>query len=289
MSNISRMAVIGSPIRSVVIDSTSGVSATAWTPESLANLEAWYDATDASTFTLEQFGSLDSNWADKSGNTLDLTVNGFPPDLEADAFGAGLDGFNFDDNGRYMATASNPFGTNIDNAVFAAIIKTNALGSGRTLVTLTGNGNSNGEYWRLHAPWNSGDNSRWLVGDGASGVQAPLPNTITGAFDIGDIAIVVAHSSTAQDLMKYRVNGTEYVSLTPGYGTGATVVDNIWIGNSGNTANSNDGRQTIGEILIGSGDAYTDADLAIIEGYLAHKFGQTALLPGGHPYKNTPP
>lgn len=35
--------------------------------------------------------------------------------------------------------------------------------------------------------------------------------------------------------------------------------------------------------------ALTDAEIEQVEGYLAHKWGQTALLPSGHPYKSAAP
>ena len=41
--------------------------------------------------------------------------------------------------------------------------------------------------------------------------------------------------------------------------------------------------------LIDLNAAPTTTERQQIEGYLAHKFAQTALLPGGHPYKSAPP
>ena len=73
---------------------------------------------------------------------------------------------------------------------------------------------------------------------------------------------------------------------------------------AGNLANSSDGF-SVGSLRgNGVGGYYTDMDVAEIlvfytaisqstreqaEGYLAHKWGLTANLPAGHPYKTTPP
>jgi hypothetical protein len=47
------------------------VQATAFTPASIANLKAWYDASDTATISLS--GSAVTQWNDKSGNTYNLT------------------------------------------------------------------------------------------------------------------------------------------------------------------------------------------------------------------------
>jgi hypothetical protein len=85
------------------------------------------------------------------------------------------------------------------------------------------------------------------------------------------------------------VNGSAAGSNTSFQTSGNTSATNSQAWNIGATgANLNPHLGRIGEIIL-CNTALGTSDRQKLEGYLAHRWGLTSLLPGGHPYKTTAP
>lgn len=119
------------------------------------------------------------------------------------------------------------------------------------------------------------DNIRYSALWAASGSYAThgSASSATGAFQ----HIVVKGASTTLLYQDGSVVGTPQ-TISSGQGSIA------YLGRRGD--NYHNGK--IGEIVVVASDIST-ADREKLEGYLAHKWGLTANLPSGHPYKSSPP
>lgn len=241
-----------------------------WTPGSLADLVSWYDASDNSTIT--HVGGSVSQWDDKSGNAYHLSQ---PTGSAQPSYNSTDEYIEFDGVAEYLNIASR-FGLvvnpDIQVCLLLELIATGdniwMLGDSTSL-NLAG-GTSGGWSWRFN-----GGNE---VYGGASTSLATQHLVIFERPNGGNF--------TAS---KFYFNGAEE-SATAGGGTGVpTSTDaNFDIGrarlSSGNYDYSN---LRIHELIINNSTSQTDREK--IEGYIAHKWGLTANLPAGHPYKTTAP
>ncbi|MEC8419585.1 MAG: LamG-like jellyroll fold domain-containing protein, partial [Verrucomicrobiota bacterium] len=96
---------------------------------------------------------------------------------------------------------------------------------------------------------------------------------------------------------RYSTNGYPLSTIQPdgAYGADYFMVfgtDSRWTGGlSANAGQNSIGRDTNGDIaeFVVFPNTLTDANRERVHGYLAHKWGQTAIIPGGNPYKTTAP
>jgi len=245
--------------------------AAAWTPASLgADLALWLDADDASTITLN--GSNVSQWDDKSGNTRHATQA-----TAADQPTYTLSGL----NGKPVLTFSSDTLT-INTSGIPQPYNIFLLGRSNTNFVpffLDGTTSAN-RVMMGHNPNATGDIGRAFIGSGSTFFLAPsgssfaynAPGILGGEYN-GTNSQMFANGSTV-------ANGN----------AGSTAIQSLLLGNRYVTAS---GGATflngyIGEFLVVSSTLST-ADRQKLEGYLAHKWGLTANLPAGHPYKSTPP
>jgi hypothetical protein len=122
-------------------------------------------------------------------------------------------------------------------------------------------------------------------------LDADSAQTVTGTQDplvwsVGSAVIDYANSN----LHLYE-NGTlnvESLSYQTSGNTSNTVSSMYRIGANANATAATFFNGDIAELILIQNDV-TTATRQLVEGYLAHKYGLSASLPAGHPYKSAPP
>jgi hypothetical protein len=257
-----------------------------WTPYEI-DTALWLDADDAATIT-EVSGAI-SQWDDKSTNGYALaqaTASKRP------AISAGLL------NGKDVIDCTVVFDPELEAAGSGPDFKFLHFGQATVVVLARVTVNSLGEYIstsngtltpaRAKYGW---DNGYKLATSGSEGSPALLVDGLsTTLTPLNTWNIVITTTDTAQSVVGDRaqvyINGTQ---RSPSVLSFATATDTdpqrdlvVCGGDSGW-----DGQ--IAEIITLSRVVTTD-ERQILEGYLAHKWGQTASLPDGHPWKvDSPP
>lgn len=248
-----------------------------WTPARITT-SLWLDAADASTIT--ESGGAVSQWDDKSGNG-NHAVQGSgaqQPTTDIDQIN-GLNTLTFAGNDFLKANyAIFSNRATMDTSIFLVLKKDNVDDGFNPII---GGYNSSAqlcypevavhfEVSRLNT------RSTPVLDTGISGPTSLQTPTILGL------------QTTSTTLRGYANGAIEY-DLSTTTMTPTTGDDGINIGHrqDGGFGDGFVGR--IGEVLIFQDATLTDADRQRIEGYLAHKWGLTANLPSGHPYKTVAP
>jgi hypothetical protein len=251
-------------------------------------LALWLDAEDAASITLN--GSTVSQWNDKSGNARHVsqataanqptrTLNGLngKPVLTFDGadwlFNANPGALLRNVAGGTVAAVMNYTDFTVQRIPIAAM---NGLGAGVRLATI------------LQAAGTLNIAARRLDADGASTVSTPPTYTNgTNLIQVG----VARYSAGALDQF---VNGSAAGTGTlPSSGNSSdTDSGTLIIGGTstddGVTLNANQMLGFVGEVVY-TNTALSTADRERLEGYFAWKWGIEAILPAGHPFRNTPP
>lgn len=248
-------------------------AAAPWTPADITTA-LWLDAADASTIT--ESGGAVSQWDDKSGNSRNATQStAASRPLLATASLSGKDVIDCDGANDQLVLANVTTLTSINQSLFVVAKRDNAVG--RTEMPFSVGNSSTGDGLADIPRWND-DIMYSQVGRAGNRptptsviTDQPYINCITG----GDIQLSYTNGTLIG-------TGTSQVSLpftvTSGYvGSGSAV---------STFGRFFDGK--IAEIVVLPVVAST-TNRQKMEGYLAHKWGLTANLPAGHPYKSTAP
>jgi hypothetical protein len=275
-----------------------------WTPSQITTA-LWLDAADASTlYDATSGGSLVAadgtvaRWQDKSGNARHATqATSINRPLRKTAYEGGVDSILFDGSNDAIALAADlSIGT---HTVFVVARNTATITSATSAQVLL----SGGSY-----TYPSTTTSEWLIGAGA----------YTGRLTNERLwNLVLAHSASAADLYGYgktNANVSTAIIGVSSYSPGGTFVGRLngsadyattsaggaysntntrrptllrGVGNAFSTT-SDHWSGTISEVVV-SASVLSASDIEKVEGYLAHKWGMTANLPGGHPYKSVAP
>lgn len=241
-----------------------------WTPSALGSstLLVWLKGDTVSGSDGDQI----STWSDSSGNARNFTLpvgQATAPELEAGDLNS-LNTLHFPNtsNQRYQGPSLSGLGSSV--ALY--LIWKNAAdpgGSGTGGPTAFGTDNVNAN----HTPFSDGviynadlSTARKTVGN---------PSTTLAQYNI--IGITSAASSFI-----YYLNGVSFFSTgTNTVGLSTTPI----IGRGKTSANGSNG--WVAEIVLVNDITQTTREKT--EGYLAHKWGLTARLDAGHPYKSSPP
>ena len=267
----------------VAAQGTYGAPHVPWTPTEITTA-LWLDAADSSTVTL--VSSSVSGWADKSGNGINVsqgTASARPTLVSAGQ--NGLDVFSFDGGDALTSSATTNLIRNIAGAmVFVVRLYAASATVPRRSLTVIGNSSSVSRLV-IEAGRTSGRNNVGGRRQDADGYQTATGGSAMstawqiqcGVFEYSS-AVLTQYINGVSD----GVNGTfQTAGMTSdtnsvGLGIGAT---------GSGTGEYFSGR--LAEIVI-----VESVDIATrqkIEGYAAHKWGLTAGLPSGHPYKDSPP
>lgn len=244
------------------IDITIGETALSdWNPTFLGGtVRAWYQADKITGYVT---GQAVTTWPDTSGNAYHATGSSGP--IYRTNRLNGLPGIEFNGSTQYFYNTVLSAGS-MDETVFAVVDLDTAAARHAVVGSYAGNG-------RVMVI----DTNRTLTYH-RQGVGDQFASTTAITLDQDSIVGMTSRAGAGQS--QSRVNGiseAETITTVPGAGgtfLGVTNSGYYWDGD-------------IHEILITS--ALSDADAERVEGYLAHKWGITARLPGGHPYKTVQP
>jgi len=264
-------------VRYVSVQSQKIYQAIPWTPK-YASPVAWYDASDASTITINPLiANSVSQIDDKSGNDYHLTQsNGsVQPEWGIEEIN-GLYALNYSSTSDQMFKDSIP---DIDLTQFAMItVVEGRLGDWPACGALFKTDNTDTLDFRMQSDLTAGRINAALKLDNVA------QSSLTTAYD-------ASMAEYTPNMASLWYDGTDVVVRSDGGLVSATInvddsktftVNRIQIGRQSNTP-----RNLQGELVI-----LNTSDLTTIqkvEGYLAWKWNLQSKLPGGHPYKSLPP
>jgi len=246
-----------------------------WTPAQI-NTALWLDAADAATVTAS--GGAISEWRDRSGNARHATqaTTANMPTYTI----AGQNGLNtiiFDGNNDWMAIpdTTNPSSA---NGTFAVCKPTHGGTSGQ-IIGRTYNWGS----WYLTSS-TFGTAARYNIGrtgvDEANATVTGLTNStnkiLSGTYNNANVSLSVNGGTAVNTAYTPNpiYNANDLSAIGAARATGNTVAG-LFAG-------------PMYEIIVVHSAPSTDT-IQKIEGYMAHKWGLTANLPAGHPYKSAAP
>ena len=265
-------------------------ASTPWTPANITTA-LWLDAADAATISPP--GGPVSQWNDKSGNSRHATqaTTANQPTVVVNSLNQksvirldATDDFMSLSNpsGLTSATTFYFFGVRRSSVAAAADTTTNrAFLAGLTGTYVIGASNSGSL---------GGETTVALAVD-----NSPRIGINAASYSPGVNAAEIYHvyGTSVSNTYGARINGTAIASFltdaTPGHtdpGNCSTALTGFNIGGSGGASN---GAVVDFCEMIALVSAPSGATIQTIEGYLAHKWGLTANLPAGHPYKSAAP
>ena len=249
-----------------------GYSLTLWTPAQITT-QLWLDSDDPSTLTLVN-GRV-SQWNDKSGNSRNGTQS-----TEAN-------------RPRYWANRENGRAVLVLSANQWHSISYTISGTGWDFFAVASLESSSQSYARLISAKNAGQAEDWNNGtswaaierfDVGANIRSEHSSAATGNGAVTYNEANILHSSLTTGAQTFRINGTQ--TGTAATGSSLNTTDGIRVGGSWKS-NAEKWAGILCEVLLVQAISTTNRDK--VEGYLAHKWGLTAKLPSGHPYKTSPP
>lgn len=247
-----------------------------WTPAQIPTA-LWLDASDNSTITLN--GSNVSQWNDKSGNGYHVSQQAVakqPPygvlaNQQNNLNTISFDGINDElrRNTEIIGNASSQKHIFLAGKWLSSAVEDIPIAIGGTA----------DNHLKMRCFYRTTNSTTFGLEIFNGGVAEPSFNPINGNFNTFYGRFPVPNSNTYE----IGYNGT-IVSKTGPFPQPiqAGVIVGGW-----QTVAPYFTAINVGEIIIC--DALTVSDRQKIEGYLAHKWGLTANLPAGHPYKTIPP
>jgi prepilin-type N-terminal cleavage/methylation domain-containing protein len=265
-----RVAAVNSVGRGAWSSTVSATPLDLWTPADLGGTTLWLDATDPADFTLA--GDAVVEWRDRSGNGRHVGQTN--PSARPVRVAQQL-------NTRAVVR----WGTTYQQLVTTQTV---SLGDFDAFVVFRDTGTE--QYERLID--HGYVNGFWLGRDSnaasswRSGVQeSAVP--YGRAVSLADGAWHILQTRRSGTTHAIRGNGgTPTTGTVPGVATTAHRIGiGAWADGFGDQFLRNG---SIAEVLIVP-RALTDVERERVEGYLAHRWGLTANLPSGHPFRATPP
>ena len=268
-------------------------AAAPWSPADISTA-LWLDASDSSTITTA--GAAVSAWNDKSGNArhFEQATSGLRPTHTTAALnGLAVVNFAADYLTSTAATSTWTFLHNSTGSSVFAVAKAGTTSNPGATYGIAGtNQGASAQigYSLYYSDDGINDYVGSLVGNGSAS-NATIINESENVWTANayQVAAVVSDpgNATAASRSFIYMNGNTAIANNVRTTTRSTSTasHNLSIGAIGSSFPLTGG---VAEFVIVSGVASTDTRQRM-EGYLAHKWGLTAGLPGGHPYKSTPP
>jgi hypothetical protein len=254
-----------------------------WTPAQLTTA-VWLDADDASTVTTVS-GNV-SQWNDKSGNgrnCVQTNASLRPPYTVSAINSRAAVEFNISSAaGHFLNGLSTGSRTLSSRSMFCVFQETTSVNNAGVFVVAPSSGNDFNQTTAVAYTTTQGVFNFDVVG--STGISYQILNGGSKPTPLGVYGEVFA-TTTGSLFVNGSLAGTDAsfnafaASSGQGYGVGSRFFGGL--GSAGL-------RGRIGEIV------YIDSNLSTLdreklEGYLAHKWGLTGSLPGGHPYKTAAP
>ncbi|MES2981163.1 MAG: Calx-beta domain-containing protein [Verrucomicrobiota bacterium] len=246
-----------------------------WLPSDLPSQPlTWYDATDPASVILSS--GVVSQWSDKTATGAHL-IQGTAANRPTS--GTTINGRNsiaFDGVNDGLKSATNPFGTTINNAFMASVVDIGNL-SNTTMFSLSGS-STNANRWQAHSPYSDG--VIYFDCGGSTG-----SNRISGAsgWAANQNKILGFYNSVSASAQEVWANGTRILNDATGHAV--TTSSGISLGFDGTSSYD---QVRFGETVIING-TISNENRQKLEGYLAHKWAMLDTLPADHPYKTLTP
>ena len=256
-----------------------------WNP-SMLSTALWLDAADAST--IAESGGAVSQWNDKSGNGRHATQSNssYKPSLTAN----GLNGLNvvtFDGVNDILGFSDLAWTNNIGAISYFVVTKTSdqATTSYKALFQIrtgAGFGFDRASLYVRNSQLEAG--GRRL--DSNSYAFRSTGSLSSNAFQ-GSAIYNYAAATLAVNVNGGTVSSGSFqtVGNTSPTNSTASSIGSTNVGSDSFLPNSNQSYNGYVAEFVALASAASDTDRQKMEGYLAHKWGLTANLPAGHPYK----
>lgn len=248
-----------------------GVSGEEFKPSDLASCIGWYDASDEATITLS--GSNVTSWTDKILSLTNTSVG----TISYDDVNGELtipQGQNLNNTSTSLVSVDDP------NLTYVFLIEFPSLATGNGINDrFFGLGGDDTDSNLQHAHVGAGlGGYSWRYQGGFFAVSSTVSN---------DTKYILSYTRQPTSTNEIFENGT---SLGSGSMTNAIDLRNTGATGVriGDPLGANVNMPSIVSEIIILETVSTD-DRQKCEGYIAHKWGQTALLPSGHPYKTAAP
>lgn len=263
---------------------------TFWEPTCLGStvLAQWLDATETATMTLVT--SAISQINDKSGNARNMTqaTAAKRPVYSASGMGTNLPGFTF--NGTQNTTkgsslAGTSFVYNFGASSVFTVMKAAAINANRYIYSEGNTGTTSNVSYSPFVTSTTNTITSLQVNN-ANTSEVNLPTTSTTFFNN---TIMLGMMEDAGTTFYSYTNGTAQSQAKTNYTRGGSTLTTSRIGaRFRNNAETGWMAGVMGEFIVTNGVLST-LNRQKLEGYTAHKWGVSANLPAGHPYKTTPP
>jgi hypothetical protein len=272
-----------------------------WNP-SMIQTALWLDAADASTIT--QSGGAITSWRDKSGNNRTATADGNPTysatgmstskpavqlDGTGDAFTSSITGIgNFNALDVYMVTQTTAAAAaNTNSAAFWGYGNIGQAGGiyplNRGLALASSTGSLTGEF--ITFVFDNATSSEGRLGSDTYLRAANTAQILNSKNSTSGTSLFTNGTAVAIGLTNQITTSTNTAPSSVGY----TVDSNLYIGAfRANSTLVYSPAIKFAEVIV-SATLLSTLDRQKTEGYLAHKWGLTANLPAGHPYKTIGP
>jgi hypothetical protein len=217
----------------------------------------WLDSSDLSTIT--ESSSVVSAWRDKSGNGNDAVVFGSPI--------IGVNGMEITGSNKFQFGATSIMATGATGASLLMVWRWGGTGGNNYSIMFCPGGNAQDDWYPFT------DNRIYSTFCSTSRVSFAVDNK----------------PPSVERILRLRHSGTELSGAIDG-GTTNSVASTFGRSSGGGSQELSPASNTayIREIIV-CDTSNTAAELEEGEGYLAHKWGLEASLPGGHSYKSSPP
>lgn len=246
----------------------AGLAASAVVLPNLGTIACRYNPSDPAGYTLS--GSDITALNDVSGNARHATLSSTKPTRSAGAFGSRA-GIVTAAGSSYFAMPSSVITAIGDSFTLGLVVKPNTTGGYIVLFDTAGR--------ELSLFYTSSGTQLSYYGLGGYHTSTSGGTMINNAGNI----IVVRFSSAGASGGSFYVNGGSAITVT----TDTMTAEEIRFG-----ANPSGGgtqpNGTYGEPIMYDSDI-GETNVRKFEGYLAHSHGLAGNLPGGHPYKSSPP
>lgn len=285
----------GVPVDCVVTATNGSGSANAtsnsieqWVPTDAGIVSGWWDALSPSTITIATGVSLWTNRGSTANLNVEQSVGGNQPAYSATAWDGVRPAITFDGtDDRLRNTAASVFMQNVGGGTTVAAAEPTSLASAdRAILSASiGGGDANARQ-TIRSNLSL---SQWVIGARRLDADATL-GIANGPTSALTTRIIGGQTDHTNDRARPVVDGTASAWTTPYKGAGNTsntASDRVALG-SNSAANANFWQGKIAEV-IHYNSVLPDEDLNKLNGYLAWRWGVTANLPGGHPYKSSPP
>ena len=266
------------------------VPGSAFVPTQIANLAAWYDASDATT--IAQTSGAVSSWRDKSGNgnTLVQATTSTMPTVGANIDGLGALTFG---GGKYLTSSNASFSHLVQNASTAFVVTNAATTTASESILSSGIPLYGTEpRWELR-PYEAGV-TNFDFNNHTSGrlsVSIPYAGPAFWSFG-GSVAAKSEFLSKNGTVLKTSTGPTTSESAAYPLVVGGNLTQPLstpalqLLKTTSTFAYSYSG--SIGEVLVFN-RALATSETQEVEGYLACKWGLQAQLPASHPYRKACP